>query len=438
MLRLLSCLSVPPLMKAQIPITILSIALFLGSCAIEEPHALPEVTTVDFGSGPSEVHYQVEDGLAIMEGDIILGRADEVTDGVSYNFSDTDGPVAAGAFAHSSKWPEGIIRYKLDPGISDLHDMIEDAIDEWNATGFIQIIPDDGQGVAGHHVYFTGNPLSTQAGASAIGYSPPWGFPKWQEIRLGGSSPIGTARHEIGHAIGLLHEQSRTDRDDHVEVFMNNVEWPLGYNFDKHGLEATTYRSYNTDSLMHYSERSFAKDREYPTILKKGCNYEKLVDVPENCRIRGSRTIADSDRLTVVRMYAGPPTQLKNDNSDRCLRVSGASTTSGAQIVTATCSASSRSRRWYRFYRKNRFGGSSGYFLVNQNSLMCLTIENDDVVQRPCLGGGNQIFETPSSSGGIKIRKAGSDRCVRHTGSSSNVFLSNSCPASKSRRWFRI
>ena len=39
-----------------------------------------------------------------------------------------------------------------------------------------------------------------------------------QEMNMGPDLPVGTAAHEMMHALGIRHEQSRFDRDDWVRI----------------------------------------------------------------------------------------------------------------------------------------------------------------------------------------------------------------------------
>lgn len=57
--------------------------------------------------------------------------------------------------------------------------------------------------------------------------------------------------HEIGHAIGFYHEQSRNDRDDYINIIWKNVGPGKYSQFDK-GLESPRGVEYDYGSVMHY------------------------------------------------------------------------------------------------------------------------------------------------------------------------------------------
>ena len=60
--------------------------------------------------------------------------------------------------------------------------------------------------------------------------------------------------HELGHAIGFHHEQSRPDRDDHVTILKENILKGMEYNFGKYSEKVIPTRniSYDYTSVMHY------------------------------------------------------------------------------------------------------------------------------------------------------------------------------------------
>ncbi|XP_049808643.1 hatching enzyme 1.2-like isoform X1 [Schistocerca nitens] len=80
----------------------------------------------------------------------------------------------------------------------------------------------------------------------------------------------GRSIHELLHALGLFHEQSRADRDQFVEIVKENIIPEFLNNFNKQSLENTTYSfEYDYDSIMHYGAYFFSKEKGKPTIVAK-------------------------------------------------------------------------------------------------------------------------------------------------------------------------
>uniref|UniRef100_A0A8C3ICE0 Meprin A subunit n=1 Tax=Chrysemys picta bellii TaxID=8478 RepID=A0A8C3ICE0_CHRPI len=77
--------------------------------------------------------------------------------------------------------------------------------------------------------------------------------------------------HELLHAMGFYHEQSRTDRDDYVNIWWDEILPGQSHNFVKYN--ATFISDLNTpydyESVMHYEPFSFNKNESAPTITAK-------------------------------------------------------------------------------------------------------------------------------------------------------------------------
>ena len=106
--------------------------------------------------------------------------------------------------------------------------------------------------------------------------------------------------HEIGHAIGLFHEQSREDRGNFVNIDEDNIRDGEEHNFDRQVSDADDSGSYDYDSIMHYSVFSFTKDSSKPAITQGQAtigflgNFANIGTLP---------TLSDGDIETVRAFY---------------------------------------------------------------------------------------------------------------------------------------
>ena len=73
--------------------------------------------------------------------------------------------------------------------------------------------------------------------------------------------------HEFIHAIGFLHEQARTDRDDYVEILYENVKSGKSRQFDIAKIDTDTFGTpYDGFSVMHYTAYHFTKSKKGPWL----------------------------------------------------------------------------------------------------------------------------------------------------------------------------
>uniref|UniRef100_A0A0K0EF27 Zinc metalloproteinase n=1 Tax=Strongyloides stercoralis TaxID=6248 RepID=A0A0K0EF27_STRER len=104
-----------------------------------------------------------------------------------------------------------------------------------------------------------------------------------QDISIGkGCNLYGTVMHETLHSLGLEHEQSRADRDNYIELLLNNVEKGREHNFIKVDMNNyLTYEvGYDFGSVMQYPTSAFGVDNK-TTIMPLFPYYAKTMSMKE-------------------------------------------------------------------------------------------------------------------------------------------------------------
>ncbi|KAF3833104.1 hypothetical protein F7725_026769 [Dissostichus mawsoni] len=75
----------------------------------------------------------------------------------------------------------------------------------------------------------------------------------------------GTIQHEINHALGFQHEQTRSDRDSYVRINWQNINPQNAYNFKRHATNNLN-TPYDYTSIMHYGRTAFSIQRGKDSI----------------------------------------------------------------------------------------------------------------------------------------------------------------------------
>jgi len=204
--------------------------------------------------GIRPVQYAVVDGQAIFEGDIILGSPaamDVQTDQLRGVMKGTVA-MAAVITGDQFRWPNCRVAYDIDPALTN-QNRVTDAVAQWEANTSYRFILRSAANAAQHADWITFRPSS--GCSSSVGRRGGQQF-----INLAPGCSTGNTIHEIAHAIGLWHEQSREDRDTFVTVNWANIISGFEHNFDQHITDGDDVGAYDYASIMHYPRDAFSSN----------------------------------------------------------------------------------------------------------------------------------------------------------------------------------
>ncbi|XP_022907090.2 zinc metalloproteinase nas-4-like [Onthophagus taurus] len=233
-----------------------------------------------------------------LEGDILINRKSK------------NGLVDFG-----SKWDAGIIPYVITGPFSegDLN-MIYEAMRQYHENTCIRFRrrqPEDVDYI---------NIINTRTGCwSSVGK-----IGGMQEVNLqspGCLGTLGTPVHELMHAVGFNHEQTRYERDNFVDIKWENIQNGHDFNFAKVPKEiAVGYGiPYDYNSVMHYSAYAFSANQK-PTIVPKRSNVR--IGQRDGFSVGDIRKIRNMYNCTTM-MDQGKPNTNNSNNKNPIMNLLG-------------------------------------------------------------------------------------------------------------------
>ncbi|BHF76114.1 Bone morphoproteintic protein 1 [Sparganum proliferum] len=164
-------------------------------------------------------------------------------------------------------WPSGIVPVIMNSGLSNsARTVIIKAIRTWESLTCLRFVNRQAQ----HKSYI----IFSVEDCGCCSYVGRQSDSRPQTVSIGpGCEVEGIALHEIGHALGFWHEQSRPDRDNYVQIFTQNIQPSNLFNFDKMSYKEVDSlgEPYDFNSIMHYHSSAFAKPGTYETIRPRPC-----------------------------------------------------------------------------------------------------------------------------------------------------------------------
>ena len=274
------------------------IVLFLlgasGACSAAEISA--PASTSNAASAPSvqtgfwrgrSVTYIEVGGRKVFEGDILL---DQVTPAPA-----PAGPSRSSLAIDESRylWTKNgaglaTIPYVITQGSTNL----TNALGQFNAgfSGVIQFSPRNGE-----TAYV--NIILDPADFSGVCQADEGMGGAEQFIRGSGACTVATLLHEMGHALGLLHEHTRPDRDSFVAVNYGAIIKASRGNFDKQTYNYQDLGLYDYASVMEYPAESFSRNGLSP-----------IETIPSGMPLSNSVGYSAGDIDAVLRLYGAAPT----------------------------------------------------------------------------------------------------------------------------------
>ena len=183
-----------------------------------------------------KVHYHIFEDMAVMSGDILLGKSHQI-----YEQHAKRNPV----------WKNGVVNYQISPDFSQsAKNTIEQTIRYINTHSTLHVFFKPYMEDEANYIKIIPRAASYASYLGCMGGE--------QVLYLDSLPTFGMVLHTFGHALGLYHENQRADADKFVQVDYQNVDKRFSTCMEKLPYQQSSFYDYN--SVMHNRAYAFSKN----------------------------------------------------------------------------------------------------------------------------------------------------------------------------------
>ncbi|WP_378185367.1 M12 family metallopeptidase [Aquimarina sp. W85] len=282
---------------------ILTLGFLISSCSTEsldEPTEVIEQTDGEieptdqdlikkFFNQEGVLVQPLDDETFLLDGDIIV-TDQQVTNSKIEDNSDlppNEATQRLGFYTGVSKWTNNTIVYVLENNLStSVRNELFKSMDVWSNNTNVRFKERTNEN---NYVTIGSNGNTCNCGSANLGMNGSRG-----RINLGTRTTAVVIIHEIGHTLGYIHEQTRSDRDDHVRILFENIQAGAESQFRKNS-NSQNIGEFDILSTMMYGAYTFSKNGQ-PTITRlDGSSYPRRQARLSAGDISGTNQVYPSD-----------------------------------------------------------------------------------------------------------------------------------------------
>ncbi len=209
----------------------------------------------------SEVRVKLEDdgtyNLAGSDTRLFEDQLSDSADAYDANPVPDDGTTGLAMVSGVRKWSNNTVVYVINGLSSQVRSELQKSFNEWSGKTNVRFKERTNEST---YVTISSSGSHSNSGIATLGSNGSRGF-----IRLGTRATAVVIIHEIGHTLGYIHEQNRSDRDNYVRILFDNIENDRQDQFFKSSSASLITNALDLNSTMMYGSYTFSKNGR-PTI----------------------------------------------------------------------------------------------------------------------------------------------------------------------------